>query len=110
MAKRGTKLRLKELREAAGLTQEQCAAKLEMGLGKYINYETGKSEPRYEFLLQAADFYGVSMDDLLCHKRTREHIFTEQQLDFLGKVRRLSVSGKNTIKKLVRDTYEAQSQ
>ncbi len=106
MAKNEVRLRLKELRLEAGLTQNLCAAKLDISLNRYVSYETGKCEPKYEFLLQIADFYGVTLDDLLYHKRIRERIFTEGQLEFLRKVRRLSVRGKKAIYRLMEKENE----
>ena len=56
--------KLKELRKADGLTQAQVAAKLNMSRVNYTRYETDASRPDYETLVQLADFYDVSLDEL----------------------------------------------
>lgn len=57
--------RLRELREFHHLTQEFISSMLNVERPSYSNYECGKRTPPLELLIQLADFYHVSMDDLL---------------------------------------------
>ena len=57
-------MKLKYLREQAGLSQYELAPKLKLGRATYANYETGKTEPNIETLKNIAAFYGVSLDYL----------------------------------------------
>ena len=61
--------KLKELRKANGLTQEDLASKLELSRVNYTRYETGKVRPDYETLIKIADFYDVSLDEMFDRKK-----------------------------------------
>ena len=54
--------RIRDLREDADLTQDKLVQKLGMHKTTYTNYEQGKREPPFSFIIQLADFYGVSTD------------------------------------------------
>ncbi|MGN0628249.1 MAG: helix-turn-helix domain-containing protein [Oscillospiraceae bacterium] len=56
--------RIRELREDADLTQEQLVKSLGMHKTTYTNYEQGKREPPFEFIIKIAKFYNVSIDYL----------------------------------------------
>ena len=58
-------LRLKDLRKAKGISQDQAANALGISLRAYQNYEYGQREPNIEMIFKLADFYGVSTDYLL---------------------------------------------
>ena len=57
--------RLKELRTAAGLSQQTVASKLGITQQAYANYERGKRQPDNNTLLFLADLFNVSVDYLL---------------------------------------------
>lgn len=59
----GTKI--KKLRMSAGLTQEQLAERLGIGIKSIQRYETGKSRPATHELILLATFFDVSTDYLL---------------------------------------------
>lgn len=50
------------MREDADLTQKKLAQKLNMHKTTYTNYEQGKREPPFLFIIKLADFYGVTTD------------------------------------------------
>lgn len=54
--------RLRELREAAGLTQQELAEKLNWSRGSISFYEKCQRCPDIEFLKAASTFFGVSAD------------------------------------------------
>ncbi len=54
--------RLRDLREDKDLTQEQLVKILKMHKTTYTNYEQGKREPPFEFIIKLARFYDVSTD------------------------------------------------
>lgn len=60
--------KLKELRVAEGLTQQQLAEKLNVSRVNYTRYETDASRPDYETLTAIADFYEISLDELFGRK------------------------------------------
>ncbi|MDR1600464.1 MAG: helix-turn-helix domain-containing protein [Oscillospiraceae bacterium] len=72
----GLSMRLKELRQQAGLTQAQVARSLGMPRNSYCNYELGIREPTFSLLFKFADFFNVTIDYLLGYSdinyKTRE--------------------------------------
>lgn len=58
-------MKLKELRKKIGKKQEQVAEKLNLNARTYQNYELGRREPDLKTLVQLADFFNVSLDELL---------------------------------------------
>ncbi len=58
--------RLRELREDRDYKQREIAAYLNCSQQVYSNYELGQRDNPTELLIKLADFYGVSIDYLLC--------------------------------------------
>jgi len=58
--------RLKQLRNAKRLTQEQVARKIGVTASMVSSYETDIRLPSYEVLLKIAGLFGVTVDYLLC--------------------------------------------
>lgn len=65
--------RLYSLRKERGLTQEDAAKELGVGLRTYCRYEKNEREPTAPVLVQMADFYRVTIDYLVgrSEERTR---------------------------------------
>ena len=60
------KLRIKDLREDKDLTQKQVADFLICDQSLYSKYERGERPLPLDLAAKLADFYGVSVDYLLC--------------------------------------------
>lgn len=58
-------VRLKEMRDKRGFTQQNMADTLNTGLRNYQKYEQGERRPTYESLVVIAQKLGVSIDYLL---------------------------------------------
>ena len=58
---------LSELRKARGLKQTEVAAGVGISWRGYQNYERGVREPSLSTLVALADFYGITVDELICH-------------------------------------------
>lgn len=56
---------LRKLRLGKGLTQAQLGEKFHISRTAISNYETGKMEPSIRMLLNFADYFGVTVDQLL---------------------------------------------
>lgn len=56
---------LKRLREERNLTQKEVAAQLHKSVQAYSQYELGKREPDLDTLINLADFYQLSLDNLI---------------------------------------------
>lgn len=57
--------KFKRLRLLEGLTAKQVAEHLDIPLKVYYYYESGTRSPNVKRLKAIADFYGVSMEELL---------------------------------------------
>ena len=62
---------LRCLRESRGLKQKDIAQKIEVGLHTYQRYEYGEREPQLSTLVALADFYDLSLDELVCRERPK---------------------------------------
>ena len=59
------KIRIRDLREDADLTQKQVAQYLKMSQTGYSKYETGENDIPTAIWECLSDFYGVSVDYLM---------------------------------------------
>lgn len=71
-------LRLQELRKQMGLTQKELAQKLNMSAGNLCDWEKGRTEPDIKKLIELADFFDVSLDELL-GRNQKETIFQQDE-------------------------------
>ena len=58
-------MRLKELRKQRKLNQQAVADALNCSQAVYSRYESGDREPPLETLIRLADFYNISLDELV---------------------------------------------
>ena len=56
---------LKKLRQDKGMNQNQLAEQLHVTRQAISNWETGKTQPDIETLMQLADFFEVSVEQLI---------------------------------------------
>ena len=55
---------IKQLREAAGMTQAELAAKMRLTTPSITKWERGRANPTYDNLIQRAEIFGVSLDEV----------------------------------------------
>ena len=60
---------LLQLRKQRGLKQTELAKIIGISWRTYQNYELGLREPTLSTLIALADFYGLSLDELVCRER-----------------------------------------
>lgn len=58
-------MRIKELRQKMNLSQDKLAKELGLAQTTLYNYETGRNDPSVETLIHLADFFNVSVDELI---------------------------------------------
>lgn len=58
-------MRLRELRNESGLTQNEIATKLGVSGQTILNWENGIYEPKISQLIQLADLFNVTVDYLI---------------------------------------------
>ena len=59
------KIRLRQLRRQAGLTQHELSDRLDFVPGTISSYETGRTQPGFTDLIRIAQLFGTSTDYLL---------------------------------------------
>ena len=64
--------KLMKLRKNAGLKQQEAAKGAGLSLRGYQNYEHGLREPKMTALIALADFYNLSLDELVCRDWPKE--------------------------------------
>ena len=57
---------MRELREQNGYTQLKVALDLNLNQNSISRYENGTREAGYDMLIRFAEYYGVSIDYILC--------------------------------------------
>ena len=63
-------MRLRELRNKSGLTQNDIAAKLGVSGQTILNWENGIYEPKINQLIELADLFNVTVDYLIEREKT----------------------------------------
>ena len=56
---------LMELRKKLGFTRSELARRLGVNINTFTNYELSGREPKYSLLIKIADFFQVSVDELI---------------------------------------------
>ncbi len=102
------KLRLKDLREEKGVSQQQLANALNISQGSVGNWESGIREPNFETVKKIADYFGVSTDYLLGREDNPTQS-TDQQLEGIdfalyGEIKDLTEEEKQDILNFVKFT------
>lgn len=64
---------LRVLRQKKGMTQRKLGKVLHYGSTAIANYESGRNEPSFDDLIRLADFFDVSVDELLGTERLRQN-------------------------------------
>ena len=59
---------LLKLRDEHGLSQKQIAQELGISTLTYQRYEYGTREPKISTLIALADYYKLSLDELVCRE------------------------------------------
>ena len=78
--------KLRELRKNKGLLQGEVAKAVDVSQSVYARYESGKLDPSLETLSKLADFFNVSVDEVLGRPNsTKWKISPAPQPDYLSK-------------------------
>lgn len=77
--------RLKELRLARGLSQEQLAKELNLVKSSISMYEQGKRKPSFEVLEAIADFFNVNLDTLIDKAPNNIPVLDEPEIRILAR-------------------------
>ena len=64
-------MRLKELREKKGITQQEVANAIHCSANNYARYERGEREPDISTLKALSAYFGVDIDYIVCNDEVR---------------------------------------
>ncbi len=92
---------LKELRKGKELTQQQLAEKLNVSDRTVSRWETGSNMPDIAMLVEIADFYDVSIPEIIYGERKNENMNTETKKTAFAMAEYSSNEKKNSKKKIV---------
>ena len=59
---------IKQLREADGMNKAELAAKMRLTTPSITKWERGRANPTYDNLIQLAEIFGVSLDEVAGRK------------------------------------------
>lgn len=59
------------LREKKKISQKELAKAIGISVHAYQRFEYGEQEPRLSVLIALADFYDLSLDELVCRERSK---------------------------------------
>ena len=76
-------MRLKELRNNSGISQEKIAEYIGCSGAVYSRYETGARQPSIDIMIKLANFFGVSLDYLVGNREFEETTLSEREIEVL---------------------------
>ncbi|SDO75830.1 helix-turn-helix domain-containing protein [Selenomonas ruminantium] len=91
--------KLLEWRELHGYKQQQVADALGVSRATYANYECGRRSPDIKGLIRLAEFYGISLDELVGYDNNGSEgtSLAPQDKQLLKQYRRLTDEGRERI-------------
>ncbi len=92
---------LKELRKEKGITQEEFAEKLNVSGRTISRWETGSNMPDISLLIEIAEFFDVSIPEIINGERKSE-IMNEEVKEVAGKLSDYANAEKETLIKNIR--------
>lgn len=94
--------RIKELRQAQGLTQEELGKKLNVQKSAISKYEKGIVIPNGDVLKRLSAIFNVSTDYLLNNEVSRSEKYSEEETQLLNDYRYLDKEGKNLVRSMMK--------
>lgn len=76
-------LKLKEIRQIKGISQQAVADYLHCSVVSYSRYETGNRSPSLDLLVKIADFFDVTVDYLLGRQQISEQGLTQYEISLI---------------------------
>ena len=103
--------RIREKREAAGLTQEQLAERAGISRNAISRYETAENEMRISTLFKIADGLGISPDELMPERfaendETAEDFETDEITEIVLLLGRMEGEDRGAVLRLLRKMFK----
>ncbi|PMM24930.1 helix-turn-helix domain-containing protein [Vibrio lentus] len=87
-------VQIKDLRDSRNLSQDEVAKALGMAKSTYIKYEKGTQSPQLETIEEIANFYGVTVEELIT---TESPTINSRLLSKLNLIEKLNEEEKESI-------------
>lgn len=104
-------MKLKEIRLNNRKTQQEVSKALGVTQNTYSNYENEKTQPDFKTLVKFADYFHVTIDELLGHEvpYTLNRVeFSQEQLDLIEQIKSLNAKQCEKVCDFVSGIIEAQ--
>ena len=95
-------IRLKEFRKLKNISQAQLAEEINLSNGAIGNYAQGTREPDISTLIILADFFQVSIDELVGHiPMNSKSLISDDELSLIADYRMLGQADKERLQKII---------
>lgn len=104
-------MKLKKVRLMYGKTQQEVATAVGITQFTYSNYENEKTQPDFSLLVKLADYFHVTVDELLGHEvpYTLNRVqFSEKQLELVERIKSLNDNQCTRVDDFITGVLEAQ--
>lgn len=108
-------LRLKELRKQKHISQQALAKAVGSSQSSINSYENNVYEPDITMLIKLANFFGVSIDYLICNneipypvKSAERYMLNEKESEFIEIVRKISPEQEAILFEIMKQFVKAQ--
>lgn len=104
-------IKLKELREKIGLKQYELAKMINKTKSAYGYYESGKNEPDIKTLIQLADIFHISVDELIGRENNNtidKGLLNNTQLNIIDILQELNEINQNRLESYAVALYQTQ--
>lgn len=96
------KIRLRELRRLKNISQAQLAEAVNLSNSAIGNYEQGTREPDMTTSISLADFFHISVDELIGHTPlSSSPLFSNEELALIADYRMLGQPDKDRLQKII---------
>lgn len=95
-------MELKKFRKLKNISQAQLAEAVNLSNSTIGNYEQGTREPDIQTLCLLADYFEISVDDLIGHVSARsEGLISDNELSLIADYRKLDTADRDRLKKII---------
>ena len=103
-------IKIAEIRKEYGVSQKNLAKHLNISQGNLCEWEKGRIEPNIDFLNKIADYFSISIDELVGRKeiipeKTIKKIssedFTPEEIEMIKGIRELNFTDQNALKVVI---------
>ncbi len=106
--------RIKDLREDTDRTQDKIAKELNMHKTTYARYESGENRVPFDFIINLANFYKVSIDYIAGRTNDKRGLtrseLSEKETDIIKKIRSLNDERRGEIIGTLNLLYKQQTE